>query len=185
MRVRRSNILFTLFTALVDALAAVLALYIAYQLRANIPFPTPLKLGPFYTYWQLVIIQVASILTIFFFMRLYHLRRGRSRIDLFYSIITAASIAALLSIALTYLFYQSESDLTRGMILYSWVLAIIFISLGRTLTQYVQRLIRVRDPDRMLLVGTGERCPYDPAAYPALCAARIPRNWFRQRATRS
>jgi len=153
--VRRISIVANLLTALVDAMAAALALYLAYQLRAWIPFPNPLKLGPFTNYWLLLVFQVFSILVIFFMMRLYHIQRGRSRIDLFYSIAAAVSVAALLSTALAY-FYQSESDLTRGMILYSWVLGIILISLGRILTQYIIRLVRMRDPDRLLLVGTGD-----------------------------
>ncbi|MCE5259965.1 MAG: undecaprenyl-phosphate glucose phosphotransferase [Chloroflexi bacterium] len=153
---RRTTALFTLLTIVVDAIATALAFYSAYQMRVHIPFPTPIKLGPFHSYWQLLAIQVGSIVSIFFLMRLYHTPRGRSRIDLFYNITAAASVGALLSIALTYLFYQSQSDLTRGMILYSWVLTIIFVSLGRLLTQYLQRLVRQRNPDRMLLVGTDE-----------------------------
>ncbi|MHB9032683.1 MAG: undecaprenyl-phosphate glucose phosphotransferase [Anaerolineae bacterium] len=153
---RRPTPLSTVVLVLMDVLATSLALFVAYELRANIPFPTPLNLGPFISYWQLLIIQVGSIVTIFFLLRLYHLRRGRSRIDVFYNIAAAASVAALLSIALTYLFYQSESDLTRGMILYSWVLTIIFVSLGRALMQNIEGLIRSHNPDRMLLVGTGE-----------------------------
>ena len=154
--VRRSTLLFNLFTAFFDALMAALALFLAYQLRARIPFPTPLKLGPFGTYWELLVIQVACILVIFFLLRLYHVRRGRSRIDLFYSIIAAASVASVLSTALTYLFYQSESDLTRGMILYSWALTIVLVGIGRSFTQYIQRLVRMTNPDRLLLVGTGD-----------------------------
>jgi exopolysaccharide biosynthesis polyprenyl glycosylphosphotransferase len=154
--VRRSTLLFNLFTAFFDALMAALAVYLAYQLRVHIPFPTPLKLGPFSTYWELLVIQVACILAIFFLLRLHHVRRGRSRIDLFYTIIAAASVASVLSTALTYLFYQTESDLTRGMILYCWALTIVLVSIGRSFTQYIQRLVRMANPDRLLLIGTGD-----------------------------
>jgi len=154
--VRRSNAILTFLTILVDALATALAFYAAYELRTSIPFPSPLKLKPFHSYWQMLIIQIGSIIVIFFFMRLYHIRRSRSRIDQFYNIAAGASVAALLSIALTFFVYRSESDLTRGMILYSWVLTIVFITLGRALTQYIRRLVRQRHPDNMLLVGTND-----------------------------
>jgi len=153
---RNARILFALLTVTVDALMAGLALYMAYQLRARIPFPTPLKLGPFSDYLALGAMQIASLLATLFIFRLYHLRRGRSRIDLLYGILSAVSIASLASTALAYLVYYRERDLTRGLLLYSWVLTIPLISLGRALTSRVQRTVRNRHPDRLLLIGTGD-----------------------------
>ena len=153
---RSARILFALVTVFADAFMASLALYIAYQLRARIPFPTPLKLGPFRDYLALGAMQVASLVATFFIFRLYHMRRGRSRIDLLYGILSAVSIAILASTALTYLVYYRERDLTRGLLLYGWVLTIPLIALGRGLTSRIQRMARNRHPDRLLLVGTGD-----------------------------
>jgi len=153
---RNARILFALLMVTVDALMAGLALYMAYQLRARIPFPTPLKLGLFRDYLALAAMHIASLLATLFIFRLYHLRRGRSRIDLLYGILSAVSIASLASTALAYLVYYRERDLTRGLLLYSWVLTIPLISLGRALTSRVQRTVRNRHPDRLLLIGTGD-----------------------------
>ena len=153
---RNFRILFALLTVFADALMASLALYVAYELRARIPFPTPLRLGPFRDYLALAAMQVGSLLVTFFVFRLYHLRRGRSRIDLLYAVLSAVSISSLSSTALAYLAYHSERELTRGLLLYSWVLTIPLIALGRVLTSRVQRVVRGRNPDRLLLIGTGD-----------------------------
>jgi hypothetical protein len=44
---KNARILLPFLTVVVDALMAGLALYLAYQLRVRIPFPTPLNLGPY------------------------------------------------------------------------------------------------------------------------------------------
>ncbi|NLV74543.1 MAG: undecaprenyl-phosphate glucose phosphotransferase [Chloroflexi bacterium] len=153
---RRHTIWFTVQTALVDALMVGLAIYLAYWLRATIPVPTPLNLGSFRIYWQLLAIQIASVLVIFFMMRLYHMRRGQSRIDLLYQIVAATSIASLLANTITYFFYPAGSDMTRGIIMYAWLLTIILVGLGRIITRGIHRQYHSHVPDRMLLVGTDE-----------------------------
>jgi len=145
-----------LLTVGVDAFMAAVAFYLAYKARVIVPFPTPLKLGRFLNYVDLLFVHVSSVLLTFFFFRLYHLRRGSSRFDLFYSILSAVSVATVGSTAMTYLLRQSDRELTRGVILYSWVLTIALIALGRVLTERVQRQVRGRYPDRLLLVGTGD-----------------------------
>jgi len=135
---------------------AVLAFYAAYQLRTRVPFPSRLNLGPFGHYLGLVAIQVLTLIPTMFFLRLYHPRRGGSRIDLFYAILSAVSISTVIATSLSYLTRQGERELTRGLILYNWVLATLFITLGRLLVGLLQRNVQSRHPDRMVLVGTGE-----------------------------
>jgi len=152
----RVRALLTFLTAIVDAVMAAWAFYLAYQLRSIVPFPTPLNLGPFTSYLGQMFIHVASILVVFFLYRLYHLRRGGSRIDLVYTLISAVSIATLAATAVTYLVYQSESDLTRGLIIYSWGLTVILIAIGRVLTDRLRQFVRSKRPDHLLIVGTGD-----------------------------
>jgi exopolysaccharide biosynthesis polyprenyl glycosylphosphotransferase len=152
----RARVLLALLTAATDTLMAVVALYCAYRLRASFPFPSPLKLGPFRNYLEMVVIQIFSLLAIFIFYRLYYFRRGRSRVDLFYAVVSAVSLASVVSTALSYLFYHSERELTRGMIIYGWFFSVIFISLSRILVERLQRYVCSRHPDRLLLVGTGD-----------------------------
>ena len=144
------------FTVLVDVAMVACAFYLAYRLRMILPFPSPLQIGPFRNYLGQLGIQVSSSVLTFFLHRLYHPKRGISRIDLFYAILSAVSIATVLSTAVTYLVYQNEPDLARGMIIYSWVLTVVLITLGRVFTGQVRRALRRANPDRLLIVGAGD-----------------------------
>lgn len=143
-------------TAAMDAAMVALAFYWAYKLRSLLAFPMPLNLGPFYNYLSLVGIQILSVWTTFVFYQLYNFQRGRSHVDLVYTVLSAVSLATVATTALSYLSYRSDRELTRGMILYGWALTIVLITLGRILTNRLQRYVHGRRPDRLLLVGTGE-----------------------------
>jgi exopolysaccharide biosynthesis polyprenyl glycosylphosphotransferase len=143
-------------TVAMDAAMATLAFYLAYELRALLPFPTPLILGPYQGYLAHWLLQTATLIATFFMYRLYHARRGSSRVDLFYIIVSAVSIATVVATALSYLTFTGDRALARGMVLYSWALTIPLVTLGRIFTHRVQQYMRRRYPERMLLVGTGE-----------------------------
>jgi len=153
---QRAKKLLTVLTVAVDALMAIAAFYFAYLLRAFIPFPTPLRLGPFRNYIAQLVIQVLSLLTTFFFFRLYHPKGERSRIDLFYNILSAVSIATLVATALSYLAYRSDRDFTRGMVIYSWALTVLLVMVGRVFSSWVKRHVRRKHPEKLLIVGTGD-----------------------------
>ncbi|MHB0858880.1 MAG: undecaprenyl-phosphate glucose phosphotransferase [Anaerolineae bacterium] len=153
---RKATLLLTILTIAVDVIMASVAFFLSYQLRALIPIPSPLMMGPFRGFLGLMGLNVAALLVTFFFFRLYHPRRGSSRIDLFYTILSAVSVTTVVATAFTYLVSKSGRDLTRGMILYGWVLTIVMVTLGRVVTGWVEKAMRRRTPDRMLLVGTGE-----------------------------
>jgi exopolysaccharide biosynthesis polyprenyl glycosylphosphotransferase len=152
----RAKFWLALLTVGVDALMAIIAFYLAYKARVIVPFPTPLKLGRFLNYVDLLFVHVSSVLLTFFFFRLYHLGRGTSRFDLFYSVLSAVSIATVVGTAVTYLIRQSDRELTRGVTLYSWALTTALVSLGRIVTERVRGRVQKKHPDRLLLVGTGD-----------------------------
>lgn len=152
----RPKALLGFLTAAVDVAMATIAFYLAYELRGFLPFPTPLRLGAFRNYLGQLIIHVVSLLVTFLFNRLYHSRRGGSRIDLFYSILSAVSIGTVVATALTYLTYRDDADLARGMIIYSWLATVGLVTLGRIFTLWLQQSMWRRQPDRLLLVGTGD-----------------------------
>lgn len=153
---QRAKSLFVLLTMCVDILMVSLALYLAFELRSRVPFPTPLKLGAFDRYWALLVVEVVCAWVSFVLYRMYEIRRAESRVDLLYRIVAAVSIAAVTSTALAYLVYHSDRELTRGMVLYDWVLSIVLVLVGRVSVEQLLRLMRRRYPDRLLLVGTGE-----------------------------
>ncbi len=149
-------LLLRILTVAMDVLMAALAFYLAYQLRNLVPIPTPLRLGPFRTYVPQLAIQVLGLMVTFFFYRLYHPRSNRSRVDLFYTILSATSIAALISTATSFLTVRSNAELTRGLVLYSWALTVVGVTAGRAALGLVARQLRQRHPQRMLVVGTGD-----------------------------
>ena len=153
---RRSAFWLRLLVLLVDLGMAALAYYAAYELRTRVPIPTRLYLAPFAVYTHQLLIHALSVGVTFFALRLYHTSPGGSRIDLFYRILSAVSIATLLATALSFLSLRTDQGLTRGLIIYHWGLSAILITIGRILTGWLAELVRRRNPERLLLVGTGE-----------------------------
>ena len=152
----RLKFLLALLTVVLDAVLAAIAYYLAYQLRALLPFPTPMKMAPFRDYLRWLVLHVSSLLVTFFFYRLYQTRRGGSRIDLFYSIISAVSIATVIATSLSYLAYQTDGDLSRGVTAYGWALTIALLFFDRIFLGWIRGRVAARRPDRLLLVGTGD-----------------------------
>jgi exopolysaccharide biosynthesis polyprenyl glycosylphosphotransferase len=143
-------------TVLVDIVAVTLSYYAAYLMRLLLPWPTPIKLAPFGNYACQMAIYVFSVVLTFLFLRLYQLRRASSRIDLVYLVVAGVTIAALVATALSYLFFATDSDLTRGVFIYSWGFSSILLLLGRVLTGWLRQITRRHYPVLLLLVGTGD-----------------------------
>ena len=153
---RKYTALLTLLNILMDAAMVALAFYLAYALRSVLPFPSPLRLGPFPSYLGQMAIHVASLLVTFLFYRLYHLEWGHSRIDLFYTVLSAVSIGMLAATAVSYLFFRPAPDIARGIVAYTWALSTALVPVGRALTNWLRGRVRLRYPEHLLLVGTGE-----------------------------
>ncbi len=143
-------------TIAIDIVMAGFAFYFSYLLRNALPIPTALKLGPFIDYVPQMAIFVISLLGTFFFFRLYHVHRGSSRVDLLVRILSATSITALVATALSFMVSRPDQDLTRGLVVYNWALSIILVAFGRALLGWVSNLLHRRQPERLLLVGTGD-----------------------------
>jgi len=154
--------LLNLLLVVLDAGAIVFAFVLAYWLRVLIPLPNPPEnLGAFAEYVPLLIIQLGSIQTAFFFYRLYHLGRAVSRVDQFYSIFGGVSVGTLVAIAVASFVFKNnvfELDYPRAMVIYAWLLDIILVNLGRLFHQGLRTLAQSRGlgRDRLLIVGTGQ-----------------------------
>lgn len=106
-------------------------------------------------------LHLITLLSTFFFAKLYHQKRASSRIDQFTAIFASVSVGVTLTSGLaTFLFKNSvfDADYPRQLILYVWVFSLILVILGREL--YRQLTIRLRIAgvarDRVLIVGSGE-----------------------------
>ena len=99
MKAERATRIFIFWLVLTDMLMAALAFVSAYLLRTIIPFPDPAEGMPtFNEYIPMLLVHVFSVLAVFFFARLYNLRRV-SRVDEFYVIVSAAIVGTLMGVA--------------------------------------------------------------------------------------
>lgn len=155
----KASTFFAALLLLFDNTAIILAFTLAYQIRRFIP-PDPEYLESFPNYIPLLIVQIISILTVFFLYRLYHVGRATSKVDQFYSIFGGVSIGTMMAIAIASLVFKNslfELDYPRAMVIYAWVLDIVLINLGRVFHQWLRMMVQERGwgRDRVIIVGTG------------------------------
>jgi len=158
---RRVDAVFGLSLVLNDLLMVGLAFYLAYWLRQVIPVPPPINIASFGDYLGMLAIQMVTMPTLYFFSRLYDVKRSMPRLDEFYRIFAATSIGTVVTIAFTtFLFKNSalELDFPRVMVIYAWLLTVILVTLSRSVLVLVRNLLRRRGvwADRLLIVGTGD-----------------------------
>ena len=154
------QVAFVISLAITDLAMATLAFYLAYGLRRWLPWPEEAQeIGPFLHYLGVVLAHAGSVLLVFVFSRLYQLTRMGSRIDEFYSISRASTVATLVGVACGSLLFKNsplEQDYSRGMVVYGWALTIVLITAGRVLQGQIRNRLRRAGwgRDRVLIVGT-------------------------------
>jgi exopolysaccharide biosynthesis polyprenyl glycosylphosphotransferase len=158
---RRADAIFGLILVVNDLLMAGLAFYLAYWLRQTVNIPPAINIAPFGDYAGMLVIQIITMPTLYFFSRLYDVKRSMPRLDEFYRIFAATSIGTVVTIAFTtFLFKNSalELDFPRVMVIYAWLLTVLLVTISRSLLVLVRNLGRRRGiwTDRLLIVGTGD-----------------------------
>jgi len=158
---RKADALFALSLVINDLIMVALSFYVAYRLRQWIAIPPPVEIAPFMDYVGMMVIQVITMLLLYFFSRLYDVKRSMPRLDEFYRIFAATSIGTVVTIAATTFLFKNtalELDFPRAMVIYAWVLTVILVAAGRSLLVLVRNWLRRRGhwSDRLLIVGTGD-----------------------------
>jgi exopolysaccharide biosynthesis polyprenyl glycosylphosphotransferase len=153
---RKTNWLLSLLTVIVDAVMIVAAFFAAFYLRKVTQYPRPLNPRPFSYYRGMLLIHTGTLLVTFFIYRLYHFRRGLSRIDKSYTLMAAISFGTVASVALTSFVYKNELDYPRAMVVYAWILSIVLVTSGRLFTDWLHGRYRAANPVRVLIVGAGD-----------------------------
>jgi len=146
---RKADTLYTVLLVVSDVVMVILAFYLAYWLRRVVTVPPPINIGPFSEYLGMLAVQVVTIITVYFFSRLYDVKRSMPPMDEFYRIFAATSIGAIATIAFTsFLFKNStlELDFPRVMVVYAWFLTVVLVTVGRTLLILLRNLLRRRPP---------------------------------------
>ncbi len=152
---QRASLLFTVILILTDGLMAGLAFFLAYHLRLRSEYE---NIQPFSSYGSLMVVHAATIITVFFFYRLYHRRRSLPYIDQFYTIFVAVSISTIVTIALISFLFKNQIDYSRLMMVYNWLVTILLTSSGRVVLSRLQFWLQARGwgEERVLIVGAGE-----------------------------
>ena len=157
---RRANLAFVLLLVASDALMVTAAFFLAYCLYTAVAQPPTSKI-PFGDYVPMMGVQVATMLIVYFFSRLYDLQRTLPRLDEVYHIFVATSIGIIASLAASsFLLRNSPFDLDypRAMFVYAWLLTVLLVGLGRAAIIWLRTRLRQRPnlADRLLIVGTGD-----------------------------
>jgi exopolysaccharide biosynthesis polyprenyl glycosylphosphotransferase len=162
MNNQKLRTIYTFSLLLLDAAMIVLAFIVAYWLRTNLAWPEELNtIYPITVYLSFLTLQIVAIMATLFYYRQYYIPRAVSRVDQIYNVIAAVTIGTLIAVALSTLLFKDNDAIVnypRAMIVYSWLLAIVFIVIGRMVHQTVRHRLRDRGmgKDRLLVVGTGD-----------------------------
>jgi exopolysaccharide biosynthesis polyprenyl glycosylphosphotransferase len=154
----KSAFLFTGLLVMIDAVMMVVAFIFSYYLRLWTEQLTPAELGYLRAYASVILIQVVTLVAVFFFTRLYHRQRGLSHVDEFYSVFVAVSVGTIISVAANSFLIRNGPDYSRRMIVFSWILTIVLVTIGRLLYSRLVWSLQTRGIGgaRVLIVGTGE-----------------------------
>ena len=154
----KSSVLFAGLLVVVDMAMMILAFIFSYYLRLWTEQLTPADIGTLGNFLAVILIQVLTLVSVFFFTRLYHRQRGLSHVDEFYSIFVAVSVGTIMSVAFNSFIIRNGPDYTRRMIVFSWALTIVLVTLGRLLYSRLRWSLQSRGvgSSRVLIVGTGE-----------------------------
>ena len=106
-------------------------------------------------------VQIATMLVVFFFSRLYDVKRTLAPLDTLYRVFAAVSIGTISTIAFTTLLFKNsalELDFPRVMTVYAWLVTAFFVMASRSLLSALRNLLRKRGAwaERVLIVGTGD-----------------------------
>jgi exopolysaccharide biosynthesis polyprenyl glycosylphosphotransferase len=158
---KNSKLILGILLISLDILMLVIAFAIGYMARMYVPiFAIPEGQPPLSEYIPTVILQVITVVFVFYFSRLYHQRRAVSRIDYSRNILGAVTIGTVLASGLQELLFKNSSleiDYPRGMFFYAWVASAVLVVMGRETHRIIQSSLRQRGiaRDNLLLVGAG------------------------------
>ncbi len=156
---KRSELLLSFLLVPIDLLMIILAGITAYYIRFS-EFtrdirPVIFEL-PFDQYFKAVVIVGFLWLVIFALAGLYNIRTARKLIREVYRVVSACSTGLMAVVIL--IFIRRELFDSRFIVLVGWILAIVYVSIGRALIRGVQRLLFTHDIGvrKAVLVGASK-----------------------------
>ncbi len=154
----KSRFLFAGLLVVMDIGMMTLAFIFSYFLRLWTEHLSPAVAGPLSDYLGILLIQILTMTTIFFFSKLYHRQRAQSHVDEFYAVFVAVSVGTIMSVAFNSFILRNGPEYSRRMIVFNWALMIVLVTLGRLLYARLMWILQSRGVGqvRVLIVGTGE-----------------------------
>ena len=155
--IKFAPIVLVLVEMLLDAVAIGAAFGLAYWLRFESDIRTKFTEPDRDTYTNMLVVTLITMLATFYFSKLYHLKRGASRVDEFYKIAAATSMGTVLALATNSLMLGDKFVYSRQILLMGWFLVIIFVAISHILYSIIVGELRKRGIDRarVLVIGTG------------------------------
>ncbi len=152
----------TLSLLLVDLSMLVVAFVLSYEAREVLPFfSRPEEQPVLATYLPTIILHSTTIIVMFYFSQLYHLKRASNRIDQLRSLVGVITLGTLLASGTQEFLLQNtalETLYPRSLLFYVWFFSLIFMVVGRELHRRFWTFMRRRGVvrDSLLIVGEGE-----------------------------
>lgn len=154
----RWSVLINTLRFVLDLLAIAAGLVLAYQMRQRLPFGDDFIAAHPENNWLVLMVSTGSILFAFQRRGLYRLKRGYSKIDEFYRIVSATVIGLIIAIALSSVILGPAFQYSR--------LILVYALIGVNVTTFAARLIfgaivsfllsKVAAQVQLVIVGTGQ-----------------------------
>ncbi|MFH1769145.1 MAG: sugar transferase [Parcubacteria group bacterium] len=155
---KKGELVFSVLSVPVDYFMLILAGIATYMLRTrflDVLRPVQFELNlPFERYIILVLIVSLIFIAVYALSGLYNLRSTRSVIEEFFRIIIASS-AGIMAV-IVYIFLSQELFDSRFLVLGAWIMAIIFVSIGRFIMRKVQKALIAKydiGAHRVMVIG--------------------------------
>jgi len=150
---KRSELIFTFLKIPVDLLMVVFSFVIAYWLRTFLTFVPTIYIEPLQGYLHFILTTIPIWLVTFIVAGLYSVREKDRRLEELGKIIVAVSSAV--GIVLAWIFLSRTFFFSRLIIIYVWLVAIILVTLGRFLINFIERFLYRYDigVHRVIVVG--------------------------------
>ncbi len=162
MSKRKVHFFFVATLILTDLLMAGAAFYAAYGLRRWLPIPeAATDMASATRYIPILLTHLVALLVVFSYSHLYEIARSPSRVDDFYRIIGSSTVSTMATVAFSYLLFKNtlwEQDFPRAMVLYTWLLTIALVTIGRLAHSFLRITLQAHGwgRDRVMVVGTGD-----------------------------
>lgn len=151
----------TLTLLLADTAMLIVAFIVGYEAREVLPFfPRPEEQPALSRYLPTILVHTVTIVVMFYFSQLYHLKRAFSRIEQLRNVIGVVTLGTLLASGTQEFLLQNtamEAVYPRSLLFYVWSFSVVLTVLGRDLHRRGWTLMRRRGVvrDNLLIVGEG------------------------------